>query len=67
VRDCGKGITASVTGGAAPSYLANNVISGSKIAAILGMDHLEIVTDDLGKPDAKVPDLVQLKDNIIRT
>ncbi len=66
VRNCGKGITASVTEGAAPSYLANNVISGSKIAAIMGMDHREMVTEDLGKNGAKVPELIQLKDNIIR-
>ena len=66
VRNCGKGITASVTEGAAPSYLANNVISGSKIAAIMGMDHLEMVTEDLGKDGAKVPDVIQLKDNVIR-
>ena len=66
IRDCGKGITASVTGGAGPSYLANNVITGAKTAAILGMDHLNAMTDDLGKAGAKVPDLIQLKDNIIR-
>ena len=40
VRNCGKGITASVTDGAGPSYLANYVICGSKVAAITGMDHL---------------------------
>ena len=62
IRDCGKGMTVSVTEGAGPSYLANNVISGSKTAAILGMDHLEMVTDDLGKAGAKVPELIQLKD-----
>ncbi|HQY74477.1 MAG TPA: TIGR03808 family TAT-translocated repetitive protein [Aestuariivirga sp.] len=66
IRECGKGISVSVTEGAGPSYLANNVISGSKTAAILGMDHREIVTDDLGKADAKVPELIQLKDNVIR-
>ncbi len=66
VRNCGKGITASVTEGAGPSYLANNVISGSRIAAIMGMDHLEMVTGDLGRDGAKVPDVIQLSDNIIR-
>ena len=66
IRNCGKGITASVTQGAGASYLANNVITGAKIAAILGMDHLNAMTDDLGKADAKVPDLIQLKDNIVR-
>ena len=66
IRNCGKGITASVTKGAGPSYLANNVITGAKIAAILGMDHLVAMTDDLGKAGAKVPELIQLKDNVIR-
>ena len=66
IRNCGKGITASVTRGAGPSYLANNVITGAKIAAILGVDHLNVMTDDLGKTDAKVSDLIQLKDNIVR-
>ena len=66
VRDCGKGITASITEGAGPSYIANNVITGAKIAAILGMDRHTPMTDDLGKADAKVPDLIQLKDNITR-
>jgi uncharacterized secreted repeat protein (TIGR03808 family) len=65
IRDCGRGMTVSVTEGAGPSYLANNVISGSKTAAILGMDHLEMVTDDLGKAGAKVPELIKLNDNMV--
>ena len=55
-----------MTKGAGPSYIANNVIAGAKIAAVLGMNHLDPMTDDLGKADATVPELVQLKDNIIR-
>ncbi len=66
VRDCGKGIIASVAEGAGASYIANNIISGAKTAAIVGMDHLNPVTDDLGKAGAKVPDLLLLKDNIVR-
>ena len=65
IRNCGRGMTVSVTEGAGPSYLANNVISGSKTAAILGMDHLEMVTDDLGNAGAKVPDLIKLNDNTV--
>jgi hypothetical protein len=57
----------SVTKGAGQSYIANNVITGAGTAAILGMDHLIAMTDDLGKADAKIPDLIQLKDNIVRT
>jgi uncharacterized secreted repeat protein (TIGR03808 family) len=66
IRNCEKGITASMTQGAGPSYLANNVITGAKVAAILGMDHLDAMTDDLSKAGATVPELIQLKDNIIR-
>jgi hypothetical protein len=31
------------------------------------MDHLIAMTDDLGKAGAKIPGLIQLKDNIVRT
>jgi uncharacterized secreted repeat protein (TIGR03808 family) len=66
VQNCGTGIIASVTEGAGQSYIAQNIISGAKQAAITGMDHLDAKTDDLGKPDAEVPDQIMLKDNIIR-
>jgi uncharacterized secreted repeat protein (TIGR03808 family) len=66
IRNCGKGITVSVTKGAGQSYIANNVITGAGTAAILGMNHLIAMTDDLGKADAKIPESIQLKDNIIR-
>jgi uncharacterized secreted repeat protein (TIGR03808 family) len=66
VRDCGKGIIASVAEGAGASYIANNIISGARGAAIVGMDHLNPMTDDLGKAGAKVPGLLLLKDNIVR-
>ncbi len=66
IKDCGTGITASVTEGAGATYIANNVISGMKLAAIKGMDHQNPMTDDLGKVGAEVPNLILLKDNIIR-
>jgi uncharacterized secreted repeat protein (TIGR03808 family) len=66
IRNCGTGIMASVTDGAGQSYVAHNIISGAKLAAIMGMDHLEAKTDDLGKTGATVPDIILLKDNIIR-
>lgn len=66
IRNCDTGISASVSDGAGQSYIAGNIISGAKKAAIVGMDHLEVKTDDLGKADAKVPDKILLKDNIIR-
>jgi hypothetical protein len=31
------------------------------------MDHLIAMTDDLGKAGAKISDLIQLKDDIVRT
>ena len=66
IQNCDTGIIASVTEGAGQSYIAHNIISGSKKAAIVGMDHLDPKTDDLGKADAKVPDVILLKDNVIR-
>ena len=66
IQNCGTGIFVSVNEGAGQSHVAGNIISGSKKAAIVGMDHSETKTDDLGKADAKVPDKVLLKDNIIR-
>jgi uncharacterized secreted repeat protein (TIGR03808 family) len=66
IKDCDTGLRTSVTEGAGVSYIANNTIIGSRLAAITGMDHLDPMTDDLGKPDAKVPDVVLLKDNVIR-
>jgi uncharacterized secreted repeat protein (TIGR03808 family) len=66
IKDCDTGLRTSVTEGAGVSYIANNTIIGSRLAAITGMDHLSPMTDDLGKPDTKIPDVVRLKDNIIR-
>ena len=65
IRNCGKGITVSVTKGAGQSYIANNVITGAGIAAILGMDHLIAMTDDLGKADANIPESILLRNNIV--
>jgi uncharacterized secreted repeat protein (TIGR03808 family) len=66
IQNCGTGIIASVTEGAGQNYIANNIISGAKKAAIVGMDHLEIKTDDLGKAGAVVPAAILLRDNVIR-
>ena len=66
IQNCETGIAVSVTEGAGQSYIANNIISGAKKSAIVGMDHLEIKTDDLGKAGATVPAVILLKDNVIR-
>jgi type III secretion system FlhB-like substrate exporter len=67
IQNCATGITASVTTGAGQSYIAHNIIAGAKTAAIVGMDHLDVKTEDLGRAQAKVPDQILLAGNIIRT
>lgn len=47
IRDCGIGIAAQVAAGAGDAMIANNLISGSKRGAILGMDHDAVATKDL--------------------
>jgi len=66
IKDCATGIVVSVSGGAGQSHIAGNVISGARKASITGMDHLEPVTGDLGAAGAKIPDVVLLKDNVVR-
>ena len=66
IRNCATGIAASVTAGAGQSYIAHNIIAAAKTAAILGMDHLEVKTEDLGRGQARVPDQIRLEGNIIR-
>jgi uncharacterized secreted repeat protein (TIGR03808 family) len=65
IRNCGRGFTVSVAEGAEPAFIANNTIAGAKIGAIFGMDHLNVVTDDLGRPDAKLPNRINLGGNFI--
>jgi uncharacterized secreted repeat protein (TIGR03808 family) len=66
IRDCGKGITVSLSPGAQPVLIASNVISGAKIAAIMGMDQLVPATDDLGKEGVEAPAQIRLSGNLIR-
>jgi uncharacterized secreted repeat protein (TIGR03808 family) len=47
IRDCGIGIAAQVAAGAGDALIANNLISGAKRGAILGMDHDTVATKDL--------------------
>jgi uncharacterized secreted repeat protein (TIGR03808 family) len=65
VRDCGRGFIVSLAEGAKPALIANNTISGAKVGAIFGMDHHNVVTEDLGKPGAKLPDRINLSGNFI--
>lgn len=64
VRNCGIGIAASIADRAEHGLIANNVISGSKTAAILGMDHLEVVTGDLVLPGASIPERLTVSGNL---
>lgn len=48
VRNAGIGIGVSVMPGAGTALVANNLISGSRRAAIAGLDHAKAVTGDLG-------------------
>jgi hypothetical protein len=47
VRDCGVGIAVSVVAGAGSALIADNLISGSRRGAILGMDGHAAVTGEL--------------------
>ena len=65
VRDCRIGMTASLFEGASEAMIANNFISGSKEAAILGMDHLKPATGDLAKPGAEIPARMKVTGNTV--
>ena len=52
VRTAPIGIGVSVVPGAGSAVIADNMISGSRRGAILGMDHLEVVSGDLTRDGA---------------
>ncbi len=52
VRAAGIGIGISVVPGAGGAAVANNVISGARRGAIVGLDHKEVVTGDLTRDGA---------------
>jgi len=53
VRTSPIGVGVSVVPGAGGALIADNMISGARRGAILGMDHGEVITDDLAGTDAK--------------
>ena len=55
LRNCATGISFSVAEGADAVLIANNRISGSTAASIIGTDHREPRTPDLGLPGAEIP------------
>ncbi len=52
VRDAFIGIGVSALPGASSTLVSDNVISGAKRGAIVGMDHAKPVTADLPRPGA---------------
>ena len=52
VRTAPIGVAVSVVPGAGNAVIADNRISGTRRGAILGMDHLQVVTDDLARDGA---------------
>lgn len=52
VRKSAIGVAVSVVHGAGPVLIANNLISGAARGAILGMEHLTPVTEDLARDGA---------------
>lgn len=56
VRNCGRGISFSMSDGAGPVLITGNRIAGSKTAAIQGLDGTKPVTGDLGAAGAAMPD-----------
>lgn len=53
LKDCGYGITASVSQGAGRMTISNNSINNARHAAIVGFEWDEITTDDLVDQDQK--------------
>ncbi len=67
IRNCGRGIIASIVAGAGPHYVMNNVVAGSTLAAITGYEYDQPKTDDLGVAGASIPAELMLAGNIIKT
>lgn len=62
VRDCGVGIGISMAAGAGRALVANNIVSGSRLGAIVGMDHDKRI-GVLSEQDAQIGN-VKLSANI---
>ena len=65
VRRCGIGMTASLSKEAGSVLIAGNMISEAASAAILGMDHNQVMTEDLAKPGAQSYGALTVRDNLI--
>jgi len=65
LRNCRRGIAFSVAAGAGRVLIANNRISGSADGSILGADHGEAATGDLGLPGAAPPPGSVISGNLV--
>jgi uncharacterized secreted repeat protein (TIGR03808 family) len=65
IRNCGIGISASVVDGARAALIANNIISGTKHGAIVGMDHGRPVTGDLTRASLAVHGTLTILGNVV--
>ena len=63
VRAASIGIGVSVVPGSGGTIIANNMITGSRRGAILGMDHIAVVTGDLAKEGAARYAHLAIRDN----
>jgi uncharacterized secreted repeat protein (TIGR03808 family) len=65
LRNCNRSITASVTQGAGAIQIVNNVIASHKGPAIVGMDYLEVETEDLAATGSKIPANLAVNGNMV--
>ena len=63
IKDCPIGMEASTTRGAGQALISNNIISGAKKGAILGMHWTKPSTGDLAKPGVAHPDNLTVSGN----
>ena len=65
LRNCRIGIGVSVSSGAGSASVSNNMISGSNVAAIAGLERDEIVTADLSAPGVSIPANMMVQGNLV--
>ena len=65
IRKAAIGIAVSVSTGSGQATISDNIISEARDGAIVGMDHLEISTEDLAVNSRRVPPHLQISGNKI--
>ena len=66
VRDAAIGIGVSVAHGAGAALITDNLISGAREGAVLGMDFDRVVTGDLARQaDARFPQLTVSRNTVV--